>query len=173
VGEISWKKHHNYLTLVVNHTTSKVVWGAEGRDAKTLYGLFDEFGQARSGQIRAVSMDMGPAFRQSVTAEGHAPQTTICFDPFHVVKLGTDGLNAVRRVGSCGSSYDACPILTSHASSRAPLGAAASPAASPGHPRPVRTAIPGHLRSRWLPHAASPEAVMSAQPSMSRQSKSR
>jgi transposase len=73
------------------------VWGAEGRDAKTLDGLFDELGPARSGQIRAVSMDMGPAFRKSVTAEGHAPQATICFDPFHVVKLGTDALNAVRR----------------------------------------------------------------------------
>jgi transposase len=97
VDEISWKKHHNYLTLVVNHTTNKVVWGAEGRDAKTLDGLFDELGPARSGQIRAVSMDMGPAFRKSVTAEGHAPQATICFDPFHVVKLGTDALNAVRR----------------------------------------------------------------------------
>jgi transposase len=97
VDEISWKKHHNYLTLVVNHTTNKVVWGAEGRDAKTLDGFFDELGPARSGQIQAVSMDMGPAFRKSVSAEGHAPQATICFDPFHVVKLGTDALNAVRR----------------------------------------------------------------------------
>jgi transposase len=69
VDEISWKKHHNYLTLVVNHTTNKVVWGAEGRDAKTLDGFFDELGQARSGQIRAVSMDIGPAFRKSVATE--------------------------------------------------------------------------------------------------------
>jgi transposase len=97
VDEISWKKHHNYLTLVVNHATNKVVWGAEGRDAKTLDGLFDELGQARSSQIRAVSMDMGPAYRKSVLAAGHAPQATICFDPFHVVKVGTDALNAVRR----------------------------------------------------------------------------
>jgi transposase len=95
VDEISWKKHHNYLTLVVNHTTNKVVWGAEGRDAKTLDGFFDELGEVRSGQIRAVSMDMGPAFRKSVLA--HAEQATICFDPFHVVKVGTDALNTVRR----------------------------------------------------------------------------
>jgi transposase len=95
VDEISWKKHHNYLTLVVSHTSNKVVWGAEGRDAKTLDGFFDELGEGRSGQIRAVSMDMGPAFRKSVLA--HAEQATICFDPFHVVKLGTDALNAVRR----------------------------------------------------------------------------
>lgn len=95
VDEISWKKHHNYLTLVVNHTTNKVVWGAEGKNTKTLDGFFDELGEVRSGQIRAVSMDMGPAFRKSVTT--HAGQATICFDPFHVVKVGTDALNTVRR----------------------------------------------------------------------------
>jgi len=95
VDEISWKKHHNYLTLVVDHTTNKVVWGAEGKNTKTLDGFFDELGQARSSQIRAVSMDMGPAFRKSVVT--HAEQATICFDPFHVVKLGTDALNTVRR----------------------------------------------------------------------------
>lgn len=95
VDEVSWKRHHNYMTLVVNHATNKVVWGAEGRDAKTLDGFFDELGEVRSGQIEAVSMDMGPAFRKSVLA--HAEQATICFDPFHVVKVGTDALNTVRR----------------------------------------------------------------------------
>jgi transposase len=97
IDEISWKKHHNYLSLVVNHTTNKVVWGAKGRDAKTLDGFFDELGAARSSQIRAVSLDMGPAFRKSVTAAGHAPQATICIDPFHAVKNVTDALNVVRR----------------------------------------------------------------------------
>ena len=97
VDEISWRKHHNYLTLVVNHHTDKVVWGHEGRDAKTLDRFFDELGEARSSKIRAVSMDMGPAYRKSVTAEGHAPQAVICYDPFHVVKVGTDALNRVRR----------------------------------------------------------------------------
>ena len=95
VDEVSWKRHHNYMTLVVNHATNKVVWGAEGRDAKTLDGFFDELGEVRSGQIEAVSMDMGPAFRKSVLE--HAEQATICFDPFHVVKVGTDALNKVRR----------------------------------------------------------------------------
>ena len=95
VDEVSWKRHHNYMTLIVNHATNKLVWGAEGRDAKTLDGFFDELGEARSSQIEAVSMDMGPAFRKSVLA--HAEQAIICLDPFHVVKLGTDALNTVRR----------------------------------------------------------------------------
>lgn len=40
-------------------------------------------------------MDLGPAYRKSVRA--HAPQATICFDPFHVVKLATAALDDVRR----------------------------------------------------------------------------
>jgi transposase len=45
--------------------------------------------------IEAVSMDWGPAFARSVRTR--APRATICFDAFHVVKLATDALDAVRR----------------------------------------------------------------------------
>jgi transposase len=97
VDEISWRKHHKYLTLVANHDTGKIVWGGEGKSAKTFDGFFNELGEARSSRIRAVSMDMAPAFAKSMLKEGHAPQATICYDPFHVVKLATDSLEKVRR----------------------------------------------------------------------------
>lgn len=97
VDEISWKKHHNYITLVTDHRSRKVVWGAKGKDAAALDGFFDELGKERSSQVTAVSMDMGPAFAKSVRAEGHAPQAVICFDPFHVIKVATDALEEVRR----------------------------------------------------------------------------
>jgi transposase len=97
VDEISWRKHHKYLTLVVDHDRGKVVWGAEGKDAKTLDGFFDELGTQRSRLIEAVSMDLGPAYLKSVTAEGHAPQAVVCADPFHLVKLVGDALDEVRR----------------------------------------------------------------------------
>ena len=98
VDEISWRKHHKYLTLVANHSTSKIVWGGQGKSARTLDGFFNELGKARSARITAVSMDMGPAFAKSVRKEGHAPKAVICYDPFHVVKLATDALEKVRRV---------------------------------------------------------------------------
>jgi transposase len=97
VDEISWRKHHKYLTLVANHDTGKIVWGAQGKSAKTFDGFFNELGTQRSQQITAVSMDMAPAFAKSMRKEGHAPQATICYDPFHVVKLATDALEKVRR----------------------------------------------------------------------------
>jgi len=97
VDEISWRKHHKYLTLVVDHDRAKVVWGASGKDAKTLDRFFAELGPERAAQIEAVSLDLGPAFLKSVRAEGHAPQAVVCADPFHLVKLVGDALDEVRR----------------------------------------------------------------------------
>lgn len=97
VDEISWRKHHKYLTLVVDHDGARVIWGAKGRDAKTLDAFFDELGPERSAQLSAVSMDLGPAFLKSVRAEGHAPQAVVCADPFHLVKLVSEALDEVRR----------------------------------------------------------------------------
>ena len=95
VDEISWRKHHHYLTLVADHDTGKVVWGGRSKDAATLDRFFAELGEDRIGSIEAVSMDMGPAFKKSVTE--HAPDAAICTDPFHVVALGTKALDEVRR----------------------------------------------------------------------------
>jgi transposase len=40
-------------------------------------------------------MDLGPAFAK--TASVRVPNAVLCFDPFHVVNLATDALEAVRR----------------------------------------------------------------------------
>ncbi len=97
VDEISWRKHHKYLTLVVDHDRGCVIWGAKGRDAKTLDQFFDELGPERSALIEAVSLDLGPAFIKSVQAEGHAPRAIVCADPFHLVQLVGKALDEVRR----------------------------------------------------------------------------
>jgi transposase len=97
VDEVSWRKRHNYLTLVSNHRTNQVVWGAPGRDTATLDGFFDELGTQRSTTIAAVSMDMSAGYAKSVGKEGHAPKAVICYDPFHVVALATKALDVVRR----------------------------------------------------------------------------
>jgi transposase len=95
VDEISWRKHHKYLTLVSNHDTSRIVWGTTGKDAAALNRFFDELPEGGAEQIEAVSMDLGPAYAKSVRAR--APRAVLCFDGFHVVKLATDALDTVRR----------------------------------------------------------------------------
>ena len=95
VDEISWKKHHHYLTLVTDHTAKKVVWGKAGKDAATLDAFFTDIGDDQATQLQAVSMDMGAAFAKSTRT--HAPKATICIDPFHAVQLVGDALDTVRR----------------------------------------------------------------------------
>jgi transposase len=97
VDEVSWRKRHNYLTLVSNHRTNQVVWGAQGRDTATLDGFFDELGPERAQRVTAVSMDMSAGYAKSVGKDGHAPAAVICYDPFHVVALATKALDVVRR----------------------------------------------------------------------------
>jgi transposase len=95
VDEISWRKHHQYLTLITDHTAKKVIWGTPGKDTAACDEFFTDLGQKRAEQLQAVSMDMGPAYAKSVRTK--APNATICYDPFHAVKLVTDALDAVRR----------------------------------------------------------------------------
>ena len=97
VDEVSWRKGHSYITLVSSGTTGRFVWGQAGKDTETLDCFFDELGQLRSEAIEAVSMDMGPAFDKSARKPGHATNAVICYDPFHVVALGTTALEKVRR----------------------------------------------------------------------------
>lgn len=96
VDEISWRRHHKYLTLVSNHATGKIVWGTEGKNAAALGSFFTgALPDGAAERIEAVSMDLGPAYVKAVRE--HIPSATICFDPFHVVKLATDALDDVRR----------------------------------------------------------------------------
>jgi transposase len=50
---------------------------------------------ARASRLRAVSMDMGEGYANSVRE--HAPQAVICIDNYHVVQLATKALDEVRR----------------------------------------------------------------------------
>jgi len=59
VDEISWKRGHKYLTLVVDHDTGTVIWGAKDRTAKTLEDFFDGLGDERTAALEAISMDFG------------------------------------------------------------------------------------------------------------------
>ena len=53
VDEISYRKHHNYLTLATNHDTRKIVYGSEGKSASSLDGFFDELGAEQAAKIAA------------------------------------------------------------------------------------------------------------------------
>jgi transposase len=94
VDEISYRRHHRYLTSVADHRTGAIVWCAPGRNSATLQGFFDQLGD-RKNSIRAVSIDMSGEYQRAIRA--NVPQAEICFDPFHVVRLGARATDQVRR----------------------------------------------------------------------------
>lgn len=95
VDELSYRKHHKYVTIVADHESGKVVWAREGKNAQTLDAFFAELGPERCAALRIVTIDMSKAYIQSVKA--HAPEASIVFDRFHVQRLAHDALDQVRR----------------------------------------------------------------------------
>lgn len=95
IDEISYKRGHRYLTVVVDHGTGALVWAAPGRDRATLARFFDDLGPERSASITHVSAD-GADWAKHVLAE-RCPHAVVCLDPFHVVAWATEALDEVRR----------------------------------------------------------------------------
>ena len=95
IDEISYKRGHRYLIVVVDHDSGRLVWAAAGRDRKTVERFLYALGPERCQQLELVSADMA-AWVAGPIAE-RCPNAELCLDPFHVVMLATDALDEIRR----------------------------------------------------------------------------
>ncbi len=95
IDEISYKKHHNYLTVVVDHRQARVVWIGKGRRKETVTSFFDDLGAERTKKLKVVTIDMAESYVQAVAER--APQAELVFDRFHVQRLAQDAVDQVRR----------------------------------------------------------------------------
>lgn len=95
VDELSYRRHHQYVTTVVDHERGVVVWAGEGKSAKTLNAFFKALGPERCAQLEAVTIDMSGAYIKAVTEA--SPQAQIIFDRFHVQRLAHEAVDEVRR----------------------------------------------------------------------------
>lgn len=96
IDEVSYRKGHRYLTVVVDHDSGRLVWASPGHDEETLERFFAELGPQRCGDIRLVSADAAGWISAVVTRR--CPGARLCLDPFHVVKWATQALDKVRRL---------------------------------------------------------------------------
>jgi len=95
IDEISYRRHHKYLTLVADHANGHIVWGGDGKSGDTLDGFFDALGPEACGRLELVSLDMSPGYIAKLRER--LPKATLVFDPFHVVKLANSAVDEVRR----------------------------------------------------------------------------
>ncbi|MDM7490886.1 ISL3 family transposase [Rhodococcus sp. CSLK01-03] len=140
IDEISYKKGHKYLTVVVDHDSGRLVWAAEGRNADTLRGFFDLLGSERCAQITHVTADAAPWIANVVTER--CPEAVRCADPFHVVAWATAAVDKVRRGAWNRARAKALP--------RKQFGTRGRPPAGTGNaPDPHRERAIVVKKSRW------------------------
>ena len=96
IDEISIKKRHTYRILVSDLMRERPIWfGGTDRSEASMDEFYTWLGPKRSAGIRMAVMDMWKPFRLSTTA--HAPQASVLFDKFHVLRHLGEALDAVRK----------------------------------------------------------------------------
>jgi transposase len=95
IDEISYRKGHKYLLVVVDHDTGQLVWAGEGADKATLTAFFRLLGPQRCARLTHISSDAA-GWITPVLAE-YCPQAIRAADAFHVVGWATEALDEQRR----------------------------------------------------------------------------
>lgn len=95
IDEISYKRGHRYLTVVVDHDRGRLVWAAVGHDENSLHRFFDALGEERCAAITFISADAA-SWIANVVRE-RCEHAVLCMDPFHVVQWASRALDQVRR----------------------------------------------------------------------------
>jgi transposase len=95
IDEISYRKGHKYLIVVVDHDRGRLVWATPGRDEAALSRFFEALGPRRCADLELISADAAPWIASMV--KRYCPQARLCLDPFHEVAWATEALDQVRR----------------------------------------------------------------------------
>ena len=95
VDEVSIRKGHRYLTVVLDYETGRVVWVGEDRKARTLKRFFSGMSREQRQKLEAVVMDMWDPYIVAVRTK--VPHVKIVFDLFHVVAQFSRIIDKVRN----------------------------------------------------------------------------
>ena len=96
IDEISIRKRHTYRIVVSDLVRGRPIWfGGKDRSEASMDEFFEWLGPRKSKGIRMAVMDMWKPFRTSTKA--HAPEASILFDKFHVLRHLGEALDSVRK----------------------------------------------------------------------------
>ena len=96
IDEISIRKGHTYRIVVSDLERRRPIWfGGEDRSEASMDQFYRFLGEQKAKRVRLAVMDMWKAFRNST--HRHAPQATILFDKFHVMKHLSEALDKIRK----------------------------------------------------------------------------
>lgn len=95
IDEKAYRKGHQYLTIVTDLDTGRVVWAAEGRSQASVEAFFTALGSERAAALTHVGCDGADWIHTVVAAK--APNAVLCLDSFHVVAWASEAVDEVRR----------------------------------------------------------------------------
>jgi len=96
LDEIALKKgQKQYVTVILDYVSGRVVWTGEGHDKETLDRFFAGMTDEQKAAIEAVAIDMWDPYINRI--QHHCPQALIVFDLFHIVKGYSFVIDEVRR----------------------------------------------------------------------------
>lgn len=95
VDEKSFKKGHNYVTIVTDTDLSKVIWVSKGNSKESLDEFFKVLGSERCARIKTVSKDLHRPYTSSCNE--YVPQALQVADPFHVVQALNKSIEEARK----------------------------------------------------------------------------
>ena len=96
VDEVARAKGHDYMTVVYDMVGGHLVWVEAGRTAEVFARFLKHLSPDTSSKIKAVAMDMGPAYQKAVRE--CLPLADIVFDRFHVMKNYSKAIHNQRRL---------------------------------------------------------------------------
>jgi transposase len=112
VDEKAARKGHSSLTLVYDIAGGTVEYIAEDRTQASLDGYFSSFSPEELDTVKAVVMDMWPAYINSVHAHLEDAEKKIVFDRFHIMKHMGEAVDTVRKREHRALRAEGIEILT-------------------------------------------------------------
>lgn len=97
IDETSFRKRHDYVTVVSDQETGHVIHVAEDRTKASLTAWYGSLTDGQRIAVESVSMDMWPAFINATLECLPNAEAKIAFDKFHVAKYLGDAVDKVRR----------------------------------------------------------------------------
>jgi len=96
IDEISIRKGHTYRIVVSDLDRRRAIWfGGTDRSQASMDQFYQWLGARKSERIQLAVMDMWKPFRDST--HHYAPQASILFDKFHIMRHLGDALDTVRK----------------------------------------------------------------------------
>lgn len=96
IDETSYKKGHNYITVIADEETHDVLMVSKGKDSSTMKEFKNKL--ENPNQIESICMDFGRAYISG--AKEHFPKSKLYFDHFHITKILKKALDKVRKTES-------------------------------------------------------------------------